>query len=235
MSSELEVRAGNGDFEWYRQHYDEFSFQDLKKINEIWTKLFPDQFHYKVGLPWFTRWIGAADPCGRIVELGGFTGGLAAAMFEKYPKLSWMNIEVCSHAPVEGLKGFDYREHVLSDHVWVEKPDISDRTVFVTSNTLEHFSDLDCTRILGWIAENRIGCVILNMPIQPFGQDDWKGYYGSHILHLGSNSIKATMDALGYMTSNEAYNGNWYGLFTRRDVLDNNHWVAPPDLHRFTP
>lgn len=176
----------------YRSNYHLLSFQDLKRINEVWTTNYPDQ-HYSDSSFVIGAFRKITSNLGRdkveVVELGGFDGSLAFEVLQHFPKASWLNFDIIEHVAVQGLSKFKYKEQVLTDHFWECKPRIDGRDVFVSGDTLEHFSDDQFQKIVDYVTQSQISYLVLKIPIANNGQD-WRGYLGSHVLRMGRNQVK---------------------------------------------
>jgi hypothetical protein len=188
-------RAGwSGDFDWYRANYQRLSFDDLKRINAIWSQKYPIQRHYNVDfvIDSFRRIVSETgrDQL-RIAELGGYNGGLALQVLRVFPRLHWTNIEIIKHTSVSDLRNYQYCEYVLSKQIWEEMLDISDRDVFVSVNTLEHFPNNEMKNIVDYLSKNRPTYLLLSIPT--VGGLSWNGYGGSHLLMMGREEVKGLL------------------------------------------
>jgi hypothetical protein len=110
-------------------------------------------------------------------------------MFRLYPRLDWLNIEIIGHEPVKGLENYSYREHVLSRQIWEENLDLSDRDLFISSDTLEHFTDDEFEKIVDYLGMQHIRFLSLKVPIVSGGQR-WDGVSASHLLNMGVEEAK---------------------------------------------
>lgn len=187
------TRAGiEGNFDVYRENYRFLSFQDLKRINQVWAAKYPDQHYFDSSFV-IEAFRKIASNLGRdniqVVELGGFDGSLAFQVLQHFPNAAWLNLEIGEHLPVPGLDKFQYKEQVLADQLWECKPNIDAPDVFVSGDTLEHFPDDQFQKIIDFVTQNRISYLVLKIPISDNGQN-WRGYFGSHLLHRGRNQVK---------------------------------------------
>jgi hypothetical protein len=189
-------RAGwAGDFDWYRANYEKLTFDDIKRLNVIWSHKYPVQKHCNLDfvIKCFRRIISETgrDQL-RVAELGGYNGELALDVFRVFPRLDWLNIEIIAHNPVNDLKNYQYAEYVLSAQIWEEGLDLRDRDVFVSVNTLEHFPDNEMREIVEYLSKNRPRYLVLSVPTV-FGGLNWNGYFGSHLLEMGKDRVKALL------------------------------------------
>lgn len=191
----LQDKARQLDFDWFREKYDQLSLDDLKILYATWHEVNPDQhfFHLPFIEQSFATIIGET---GRddlnVVELGGYDGTLALRILENHPALNWLNVDILPHKPVAGLEGKHYRLHVLSKQIWDEKPDIKPCDVFVSSETLEHFSNHEFQRIMQFITGNNATYLILQVPMlnQPYS---WQGEKSAHVLTLTQTNVKTIL------------------------------------------
>jgi hypothetical protein len=190
------ARAGvEGNFDLYRDNYHLLSFEDLKRINQVWVAKYPDQHFYDSSFV-IEAFRKIVSNLGRddiqVVELGGFDGSLAFQVLQHFPDATWLNLEIGEHMPAPGLDGFQYKEQVLTDHLWECKPNIDGRDVFVSGDTLEHFPDDQFQKVIDYVTENRVSYLVLKIPISDKGQD-WRGCFGSHLLRMGRNQVKKVL------------------------------------------
>lgn len=185
-------------FDEYRAVYKSLTFEDLKLLHKIWSERYPIQRYW-------VRTFGFYMDCIeyvikdlkrkklKIVELGGYDGELASFVLKKYPRLSWLNIEIQKHDATPSLMNYDYYEHVLSKQVWEENINLTEYDIFLSTSTLEHFTNEEFVKILNYLVSNKIKYLVLKIPIAPNGQT-WEGARSSHLLTMGSNQMKRLLN-----------------------------------------
>jgi len=194
---ELDTAGWNDDFDWLRANYRNLTFNDLKRLSEIWLKRYPVQRYYdrEFVVSCFRRIMSELHKDSlRVVELGGYNGELALEMSEVFPRLDWLNIEIIQHEPLAGLDRYKYREYVLLQQIWDDGVDISGRDVFVSFDTLEHFPNDEFEKIVLYLSMNRPRFLILKIPILDQGQR-WSGKSDSHLLTMGSRRVRELLSS----------------------------------------
>jgi hypothetical protein len=210
LKEELDRVGWSGDFDWFRRDYNRLSFEDLKYLYGIWLQKYPGQKYYDKGF--FLNCITlASEELGkanlRVAELGGYNGELALEILTVIPSLNWLNIEIIAHQPVNGLEHFSYREHVLSSQLWDEHLNLSDRDVFVSGDTLEHFSNDEFEKIIGYLETQRIRYLVLKIPIYPEGQT-WNGVSAAHLLTMSVEQAAGVISKF-YVLLSEQVGWGW--------------------------
>ena len=186
----------------YRKKYPDLTFKEKKRLIEHWYTLYPKQTGYARNLPFF---IGCIDKVIKqtkrknlsLVEYGGHDGGLAALVMQKHNQLNWVNVDIIPHTVKEQLENYNYREHVLEDEFWVEKPSFKNYDVFLSSSTLEHISDEEIIQLFDYIRSQEIKYLILLVTTTPNGSN-WENYGGAHVLRTGSTGLKKMLSERGY-------------------------------------
>lgn len=207
------------DFDWFREHYDELSFDDLKLLYSIWHEIYPDQHFFDAEF-----FMGCFDKIvietGRndlnVVELGGYDGSLALKLLEKHPNMKWLNIEMLPQKKAIGLYRYNYWEYVLSKQIWEECLNIKPCDVFLSSETLEHFSGREVQRILGFITENEAAYLIIQASIKPHPYT-WRGEIAAHVLTLTQDNIKIMLRKHYELVFEKNV---WKSLWRRRKLAD---------------
>jgi hypothetical protein len=133
----------------------------------------------------------AARPI-KVLEIGGWRGELAAAVFVHNQIGEWLNVEVLKDAELPGHnRGPWYRAWVPSDYIWrVGVPTGYD--ALVMSHTIEHMRAEELRQIL---AQFDGPWVYLEAPLHEGG---WDGYGGTHILEIGWPQVDEMLAELGY-------------------------------------
>lgn len=190
--------------EWnnYRRIYPSLSFNDKKLLREDWKIELPIQEGWKKNIAFFLKYIGRVIKItGKedvsIVEYGGYDGGLAALMMKKYPHLKWVNVDIVPHIAKAQLKDHDYREHVLKDEIWIEKPNFENLDVFLSSDSIEHITYEQIIQLFNYIDTQKIKYMIHAITVKPWDQP-WKDYAGAHVCNTGSIGLKEMMIERGY-------------------------------------
>ena len=202
-------------FNAFRENYVNLSFNDLKTLSREWYKRFPNQNRYNRAF-FITAIDAVVDELGagaRIVELGGFEGGLAYTVFLRHPHLTWLNCEVIDYEPLPMLEHFDFGAHVLSAQMWDEFTRIDGYDVFVSSDMIEHLSSQHLRKLFALLIESKIKYLIIQSPLSPHGQT-WDNYLGSHVLEMGSDEIKAILGKAYRLMGEE---GEWHSVWRRTD------------------
>jgi hypothetical protein len=214
----LEAIAQTGDFDTFRKYYRCLSFDDLKKIYEIWLQKYPEQRHFdtRLFLSCIKNAASALNKKVKVVELGGYGGELAFQIFKECPEiLEWLNIEIVKHKMFNGLEKYHYSEYVLSKQVWQEDLDISKYDIFISSDTLEHFTDEEVRKLITFIVNNKVKYLALKAPILFNGQT-WNGAVASHVLNMGTKQIKRLLE-VSYELIDEHEDGSWRSLWRQRN------------------
>lgn len=163
-----------------------------KRLYESWYRLYPKQVGYATNLTFFVRCIDKVIKQTKrknlsLVEYGGHDGGLAALVMEKHHHIKWINVDIIPHIAKEQLVNCDYREHVLENELWIEKPNFNAYDIFLSSSTLEHISDNELIQLFDYIRTQNIKYLILLVTTTPKGSN-WKNYGGlmfSELARLG--------------------------------------------------
>lgn len=183
-----------GQFNYYRQLYSKFSFEDRQKLYTLWYKAFPDgaePFDGQFVLDCIDEIISDNGHYLRVHELGGYRGELAWEVLSKHPRITWTSFDIIKHDILPELPD-NFSECVLEKELWETNIGL-EGDVFISMHTLEHLSDADFDKLLAYILKQKITHLILQLPIQPEGQT-WANYLGAHVLTYGSNKIKKLLE-----------------------------------------
>ena len=186
----------------YRKRYSTLTFKEKKRLIEHWYHLYPKQTGYAINLPFFIRCIDKVIKQTKrknisLVEYGGHDGSLAALVMQKHNQLNWINIDIIPHTVKKQLENYNYREYVLEDELWIERPNFKDYDVFISSSTLEHISDEEIIQLFDYIRSQEIKYLILLVTTTPNGSN-WENYGGAHVLRTGSSGLKKMLSERGY-------------------------------------
>ena len=178
------------EWDWFRANYHLFSFDDKKLFYRMWYNKYPQQQSFLTDMSFFLRSIrGIISDLGteelKIVELGGREGYLALKTLEELPKIDWVNMEIREHTIRKGLQNLSYREHILSNEIWLEAPDLSEIHAFVSSNVIEHISNAEAISLFKYLDKQQVPYLILRICTSPKGQK-WRGDGSSHVLRMGT-------------------------------------------------
>lgn len=189
--------AVTNEFDTFRSAYPTLSFAQLKEYNENWYKRYPTQIYFDKD---FVKQAFTFVEQANVVELGGYQGELAYAMFQEHPELQWVNMEIIPHKPVEGLEKFQYKEVVLERQFWEDESVngfLEGSNVFIISDTLEHFADSEVVKIFKKVREAKISLLVLKTQCKEFGQL-WHFYNGSHLMQFGRYHLRELLKGFGY-------------------------------------
>jgi hypothetical protein len=126
-----------------------------------------------------------------VVELGGWDGSLAAAMLAEFDFIeSWVNMDIAPDVP-QVCDDHRYDRTVLSNWPWMR--DVT-ADALIASHVFEHMRIHQIEQLLRrW----RVDSVFIDSPLTRDPQS-WDGYFGSHILEVGSDELVQRLVALGY-------------------------------------
>ena len=202
------------EWDWFRANYHLFSFEDKKLYYRMWYSKFPEQQCFLTDSAFFLSSLkGIRSDLGteelKIVELGGREGHLALKILEEIPKIDWVNMEIIEHTMLKGLQNLNYREHLLSNEIWLEAPDLSEVHAFVSSNVIEHISNAEAISLFKYLNKQQVPYLILRICTSPKGQK-WKGDGSSHILTMGTNKLTKMLRKFYTLVHEEPYvNVKW--------------------------
>lgn len=184
------------DWDGWRAAYDDMSFEDQRAFyNQVFETL-PEQARASVkSLRSLIDHIGTSWL--RVVELGGWDGGLAAEALREFPSLAWRNYEISSEAVANSVcEDMHYRPVALDDWYWVANHRCD---LFVASHVIEHLKWRD---LLATFDATDCRWMYLQAPLRD-GQTDWRGYHGSHILEVGWAAIVEALEERGFRLVDE--------------------------------
>jgi len=176
------------DWDLWREHYDELTFTDQRRIYDAVLPTFPQQEGYDASffLRAFKRMVDAGVYYlseMKVAELGPFRGELAAIVLKEFRVRRWAGYEISRWAVErtrpEAVK-LGYQGIAMERQLWDD--DLPPFDIFLSSDTIEHFSDKDAKRILD------VGCekadfLIMQIDCKPKGAS-WKGYEGTHKIEM---------------------------------------------------
>lgn len=129
-----------------------------------------------------------------VVELGGWDGELAAAIFARTngQVRRWRNYEISPKAVEATVCNDDRYQAEAPEHFYWETRHEAD--LFVASHVIEHLS-LDHVRATLDATDCRY--VFLQAPLDD-GPTDWTGYDGGHVLEVGWTGLTDELEARGF-------------------------------------
>ena len=93
---------------------------------------------------------------------------------------------MCKAAVDKSLVIDKYTPIFPDDFEWFKKPRIEQYDVCVSAHTIEHLSDEHLIHLINHISG--IPVVMFEAPIGEYS-NDWRGYFGTHMLQIGWNQI----------------------------------------------
>jgi hypothetical protein len=181
-------------FDAWRDAYDKTPYSEQVANYEQAWKLYPDQQHYDEATA--RRFFAEMAPVGRVVEVGGWRGELAAKLLADLEVDSWVNYEICegaASAPVCLHRA--YRAFVPDDFIWTTERVPMD--VLVASHVIEHMRWSELQQLFQWARHAKAFYVASPLPVDG-SAPDWRGYPGTHILEVGWLVIEGYLTALGF-------------------------------------
>ncbi len=172
-----------GDFDVYRTEYQNLTFEEKKEINKLVCQSYPNQDYSdkKFFITAFEKIVPSFEKKLKVVELGGYDGALAKTILMRYPNIEWINYDILAKPPVKGLEQYNYKlvelfepfENVFENE---EKADI-----FVSSDTLEHFSEEEVKSVLNVVKD--VPYLILQIYTIYYKGHIWSGDKSTHVLY----------------------------------------------------
>lgn len=187
-----QVKMKTADFDLWRDNYDKLTYkQQLKFYNQVAIDHPLQRGFDEAEFEDFLRPLGEIT----VIEMGGWKGELAKYMLERLPKIRrWLNYEISEQAIIENICPYSTRFEALipSDFLWnIELPKAD---VFVSSHTIEHIRVAELDKLFSKLP---VKYIALQAPLGDEGTD-WAGYYGSHILEVGWNTVIELLRGYGF-------------------------------------
>lgn len=187
------------DFDAWRVQYDNMSYQNQKDFYNLVEVDHPCQQAFNVdAYHGFFGHVARKVEYARVVEVGGWKGGLAMVMLDRWPNITdWYNVEICEYAMLKSIC-YSSRYEMLIPSDWMWNVPLPAAEVFVASHTIEH------------IKQHQLEALFDNLPAEtrwlglqaPIAEDaidtDWTGYHGTHILEIGWKQISKSLDGRGF-------------------------------------
>lgn len=198
------IRKIIDDIDWdlWREQYDNLSFEDQRRIYDEILPKFPQQEGYDASF--FLRAFGRLKDAGmnleiaKVGELGPFRGELAAICLKRFKVRRWFGYEISRWAvertrPEAKKRGFT---NVAIDRQFWDL-DLPCFDIFVSSDTIEHFSDEHAKKILDSACDHA-DVLMLQIDCKPKGAS-WKGYNGTHKIEMTIDDIIGYLSTKGYL------------------------------------
>ena len=179
------------DWNAWRASYDSATFAEQQAFYDRVYCEFPEQDRASVLV--LGKLLEYIDAPVTVLELGGWTGALAAETLARHPAIVWWtNYEISRAAASESVCGDErYSAVALEEWYWAQE---HEGDLFVASHVLEHLSVLD---VLATFAATRTRYMYLQAPLRE-EPTDWHGYHGSHILQVGWAALREALAEHGY-------------------------------------
>lgn len=181
-------------FEKWREHYADMSDEEHIEFCNAAEAMWPTQKHFDAkNFDFIFHKLNSPT----VLEVGGWKGELAHHCLSKYKIARWDNVDFCSAAAAKtvDMGSLPYNVICPTKINWFSEKRHKPYDVFVSAHTIEHLSDEHLVQLLDYITG--IPMIMLEAPIN-MGDNDWRGYCGTHILKMGWKKINAIMAARGY-------------------------------------
>jgi Fe-S-cluster containining protein len=191
------------DWDLWRESYDDLTFQDQRRIYDELLPIFPQQEGYDASffLRAFERIVSAGVdymPQMKVAELGPFRGELAAIVLQKFKVRKWAGYEISRWAVErtrpEAVK-LGYHGIAMERQFWDD--DLPCFDIFVSSDTIEHFSDEHAREILE-VACEKADFLIMQIDCKP-REATWKSYEGTHKIEMTTEDIISYLEEKGFV------------------------------------
>jgi hypothetical protein len=184
-------------FDAFRAQYPTMDFDEKADVYRWINRAFPDdQDNYTLdGVLTSLRHVNPL----KVVELGGYSGALAAAALAKESAIrSWVNFDLA--LPDTVCSDTRYSSVLLNDFFWndpVARLSVQQANLFVCCHTLEHMLFWEVSAVLQRI--KGVPFVHLELPVELSATTyDWSGRYNLHVLEVGLIQIQKVMEGMGY-------------------------------------
>lgn len=182
------------DWDQWRRDYATTTFADHAAFYDDVALEYPEQTHWN--LPPIRV---ALEGIKTVVEVGGWRGELADAIFDRYPGqiTSWRNYDMCAWA-LEHTRCFDRAYEPILLHDWPWNVDLAVADMFISTHTFEHMTVADIDSLLPQLRKYRR--VFIEAPIPQSTEDvDWAGFVGTHILEIGWDRLRPMIEDQGFL------------------------------------
>jgi hypothetical protein len=202
-------------FDWYRSHYSELSFNDVKTILRKLDETNPVQRRYDLSFI-FDCLLKIQEKLGsfNIVELGCHDGSLADQF--ALTSFGWHGYDLLNvvHRVKQRNKHFRFTE--LDTQIWnLPDEEFRNTQVFMASHALEHLSDDELPLLIEWMRHFKY--IVLIVPLLANGQD-WRGYDGMHLLKMGYRRLGMELNKIWTpLTHQVGWDGSWDYLGIKKE------------------
>lgn len=192
--------ASHSNWDIFREHYENLTFEELKFVNNEFYKMYPLQANFNLDM--FCEILNICYHINdsnslNILELGPSQGHLAKATIEKYDVMieSWIGYEMAETAIEKCVvNSHKYSQIVLNDYF--HNLTLPEFDMFVSTHTLEHMNIEELELTIENIINARF--IMIELPRLDMMETSWDGYGGSHILLTTENEIKDIIARRGY-------------------------------------
>lgn len=184
-------------FDAWRAAYHDLTDEEQRAYNDCIGAMYPDQNH--ADRQAVRAFLGTVPPEVDVVEVGGWTGQLAADMLKLFPGVkSWTNIETSGVAAQHQACGSRrYRLEQPERWYWWHQDDLTyEGDVLIACHVLEHFPADDVADILRCFPDAR--WLHVEAPLPDGMPPNWDGYTGTHILELSWQGLEALLAEDGW-------------------------------------
>ncbi len=178
-------------FDKWRRDYDGMTVEDHSLFYNALHYDHPNQRYFDTvsALQFFTDIPGNI----RVVELGGYDGGLARACLDGNERIkSWVNYDL---DPKGELVGDRYVAFAIKAQLWEITKSVM-ATAFVSSHTIEHLSISHVLRLLECVRD--VPNLFLDVPLAPDSIETWDGKTCAHKLEMSWNDLEKIVCGFGY-------------------------------------
>jgi hypothetical protein len=196
-------------WDWWRKRYERFTFEEMRLFYEIVGQDHPVQNG--------ANFAAATDFCATlpeyscVVELGGWTGDLAAAVLAQNTEIAaWTNCDIWPDGQERSVCT-DRRYHVQPLLDWPWKYNVIRSDAFISTHTIEHMKATHLEQLVA-----RLDCkrVFIEAPLAEGNATNvsWTGYLGSHILEWEWGPVEDCFARYGYTVD---VRDGWVRWFSR--------------------
>jgi Fe-S-cluster containining protein len=192
----------NIDWDLWREQYNNLTFDDQRRIYDELLPKFPQQEGYDAAffLHVFQRlqMAGFALEVMKVSELGPFRGELAGICLKQFKLRAWAGYEISRWAVERtrpDAKKLGFYNIAIGNQFW--DMDLPCFDIFVSSDTIEHFTDEDAKKIFD-TACVRADILMLQIDCKPKGAS-WRGYDGTHIIEMTTEDIIEYLSSKGFV------------------------------------